>query len=334
MSWAAAGGSGSPGGSDTQVQYNNNGAFGGSANFTFNGSLVNVNAAATTPTNTPFIVKAANSSYAAIKTEANPTSGFVMLGDNASATESFGTASIGFSGAQFVLGGCVAGSNSVSGGFNSTHTGSFNGAALSISGPTGQFQWWNASSATSTAVGSAKSLTQVMTLNQAGNLFLGSTSAIGLEKFGVTYNATTNYGFATNDTTGSNGATSAAFYSAGVLKGSISYNGVNILYNNTSDLRLKENVVDSGSGIEKLSNVKIRSFTWKDSKTITDFGVVAQELIEVAPEAVLQGDSENEIIKTWQVDTSTLVPAMIKAIQELSAANEALAARIAALEAK
>jgi len=39
LSWAS-GGSGSPGGSNTQVQFNNSGAFGGSANLTFNGTTL------------------------------------------------------------------------------------------------------------------------------------------------------------------------------------------------------------------------------------------------------------------------------------------------------
>ncbi|HEY9016541.1 MAG TPA: hypothetical protein VIM84_15920, partial [Gemmatimonadales bacterium] len=37
-SWSAVGGGGTPGGSNTQVQYNDSGAFGGSANFTFENS--------------------------------------------------------------------------------------------------------------------------------------------------------------------------------------------------------------------------------------------------------------------------------------------------------
>ena len=41
--WADAGGGGSPGGSTTQVQYNDAGAFAGSANFTFDGSSFTVN---------------------------------------------------------------------------------------------------------------------------------------------------------------------------------------------------------------------------------------------------------------------------------------------------
>jgi len=171
-----------------------------------------------------------------------------------------------------------------------------------------------------------------MRLDTAGNLFLGSSSVISLEKFGVTYSSNTNYGVGINDSVGNTGATSIAFYSAGVLKGSISYNGTAILYNSTSDKRLKENIVDSGSGLAKIANVKIRSFKWKNSQLNTDFGVIAQELSDVAPEAVTQGDTGEKVVKTWQVDTSALVPAMIKAIQEQQTLIESLTSRLIALE--
>ena len=114
--------------------------------------------------------------------------------------------------------------------------------------------------------------------------------------------------------------------------GTITYNGSNVQYNTTSDQRLKKNIVDAGSGLAKLAGIKIRAFDWKEHNSHTDFGVVAQELNEVAPEAVNAGDTGEAIEKIWAVDTSTLVPAMIKAIQELNAKVEAQAVRIAELE--
>jgi hypothetical protein len=57
------------------------------------------------------------------------------------------------------------------------------------------------------------------------------------------------------------------------------------------------------------------------------YGVIAQDLHAVAPQAVLQGDDGDEIEKTWGVDYSKLVPMLIKEIQSLRA-------RVAALEAQ
>ena len=104
-----------------------------------------------------------------------------------------------------------------------------------------------------------------------------------------------------------------------------------MVYSNTSDQRLKENIVDAGSGLAKLSGVQIKSFDFIENKAHVDFGVIAQELHNVAPEAVSVGqDNQDGTIKTpWGVDTSVLVPAMIKAIQELSAQVTALQAKVA-----
>ena len=117
------------------------------------------------------------------------------------------------------------------------------------------------------------------------------------------------------------------------VKGAISYNRTANLtaYGTTSDKRLKENIVDAPSALAKINSVKIRSFDWKETDSHSDFGVIAQELIDVAPECVVQGDNEQEIKKTWQVDTSALVPAMIKAIQELNATVVSLQAQVTAL---
>jgi hypothetical protein len=103
-------------------------------------------------------------------------------------------------------------------------------------------------------------------------------------------------------------------------RGSITSNGSVTLYNTTSDQRLKENIVDAGSGLAKLANVKIRAFDWIENKAHTDFGVIAQELLIVAPEAVSKGFTDEDMMS---VDTAALVPAMIKAIQELKAEFDA-----------
>jgi hypothetical protein len=89
MSWAASG-SGSPGGSDTQVQYNNAGAFGGSVNLTFNGTILtaaglsgphNGTVGATTPTTGVFTTA---------KAIAAATQDSVTLQGRAGGTGSFG----------------------------------------------------------------------------------------------------------------------------------------------------------------------------------------------------------------------------------------------------
>jgi len=118
----------------------------------------------------------------------------------------------------------------------------------------------------------------------------------------------------------------------GSAVGQITSTGSTTLFTSLSDQRLKENIVDAGSGLAKLANVKVRSFDWKTNQEKTDFGLIAQELNEVAPEAVVAGVDKDDgsIDKPWQVDSSVLVPAMIKAIQELNAEVNALKAKLGA----
>jgi len=138
--------------------------------------------------------------------------------------------------------------------------------------------------------------------------------------------------FVANTSITSGTAYYAYFIYNGSATGQITSTGSVTLFTSLSDQRLKENIVDAGSGLEKLANVKVRSFDWKKNQEKTDFGLVAQELNEVAPEAVVAGvDKEDgSIDKPWQVDSSALVPAMIKAIQELNAKVTALEAQLAA----
>jgi len=114
--------------------------------------------------------------------------------------------------------------------------------------------------------------------------------------------------------------------------GNINATSVATVYATTSDKRLKENIVDAPSALSKINSVKIRSFDWINTKENVDFGVIAQELYEVVPNAVCVGvDHEDGTLdKPWGVDTSFLVPAMIKAIQELNAKVTALEAKLGA----
>jgi hypothetical protein len=113
--------------------------------------------------------------------------------------------------------------------------------------------------------------------------------------------------------------------------GTITYNGSITVYGTTSDQRLKENIVDAPSAFDFINSLKIRSFDWKESGKHHKFGVIAQELVEISPESVSVPQKEEDI---WQVDTSALVPSLVKAIQELKAINDTQAATINALTAR
>ena len=88
-----------------------------------------------------------------------------------------------------------------------------------------------------------------------------------------------------------------------------------IAYNVTSDRRLKKNIVDAVPAGSLLDSLKIRSFDYKAGGH-QRYGVIAQELEPVFPEAVSVGGAD--VDKTpWQVDYSKLVPVLVKEIQDL-----------------
>ena len=121
-------------------------------------------------------------------------------------------------------------------------------------------------------------------------------------------------------------ATSLAFYyddgAASTQIGSISQSSTITSYNTSSDQRLKENIADADDAGSKIDSIQVRKFDWKANGSHQDYGMVAQELLEVAPEAVHQPQDPEEMMG---VDYSKLVPVMLKEIQSLRA-------RIAALE--
>ena len=104
--------------------------------------------------------------------------------------------------------------------------------------------------------------------------------------------------------------------------GEITISSSSTTYGTSSDERLKQNIVDAPAG--NIDAVRVRSFDWKVDGSHQRYGMIAQELVSVAPEAVIQGETEDHM---WGVDYSKLVPMMIKEIQDLKA-------KVAALEAK
>ena len=111
--------------------------------------------------------------------------------------------------------------------------------------------------------------------------------------------------------------------SAGTQVGRILANNAGTTqYITSSDQRLKENIAAADDAGSKIDAIQVRKFDWKSDGSHQDFGMIAQELQAVAPEAVA-GDPESE--EVMGVDYSKLVPMMLKEIQSLRA-------RIAALE--
>ena len=123
----------------------------------------------------------------------------------------------------------------------------------------------------------------------------------------------------------------ALFGDRDATQGSISSGGGGtVAYNTSSDLRLKENIVDTSSQLDKIKQVQVRDFNFIGyDSTVT--GMIAQELNEVIPEVVTEG-LEDSTRHPWGVDYGKLTPYLIKAVQELSTTVDELKAEIQTLK--
>ena len=150
----------------------------------------------------------------------------------------------------------------------------------------------------------------------------------GIFNVGQTVNGITNSnGFTLNVSSGSmsqnhvSGTSSGAYYSIfgynGSIIGSITQSGTTaVLYNVTSDQRLKENIVDAPDASNDIDAIKVRSFDFIADKSPVKYGFIAQELVTVAPDAVHQPSNPDDMMG---VDYSKLVPMMLKELQSLRA---------------
>ena len=123
------------------------------------------------------------------------------------------------------------------------------------------------------------------------------------------------------------------FQTSGNEEGSIRQSnlGFEISYNNTSDYRLKENVVDISDGITRLKTLKPRRYNWiaDETNTTTD-GFLAHEVMTAVPQAVTgtkdEVDENNKPVYQ-QIDQSKIVPLLVAALQEAIGRIEALEAK-------
>jgi hypothetical protein len=90
-------------------------------------------------------------------------------------------------------------------------------------------------------------------------------------------------------------------------------------FNDTSDICLKKNVRDfEKTGLEILKEIKPRVFDWKqEDKGNNIFGFIAQELEEVMPTAVIQGDIKS-------INVTSIVSVLVHSVQELKKELDAL----------
>lgn len=326
--------SGVAGGSTTQVQYNSSGALAGEAAFTYNdttdrlttGHLTTGNVSATGTVTTTGIIQSEAAAGATGVFLANTTNGAASRTVVDLVNQSLGVGRIAVSSAAYSTG-------FWSGGISGAQLAIGTPGALPISIGTNNSERIRITSAGEVLFPSTSSGQFIVGATSGANGYTGQIVATGTNTAWLAKSVTVSSSAMNawnNAAAGDNVFTEFYSDTAATLRGSVSYNraGGLVVYNTTSDARLKKNIKDAPSASTLIDAIKVRSFDWKDSGNHVDHWFVAQELYQVAPIAVTKGDdSQTDIEKTWAVDPSKLVPLLVKELQELRA-------RVAVLEAE
>ena len=121
-----------------------------------------------------------------------------------------------------------------------------------------------------------------------------------------------------------------AFRQANQQNGSVYINGTGVVYNTTSDRRLKDNIETITDGTDKLMAMNPVTHTWKaDPDAPAVHGFIAQEMQDVVPEAVVGEDGGDEMMS---MDYGRITPVIVAALQDAHREIQNLKAEIAALK--
>ena len=155
-----------------------------------------------------------------------------------------------------------------------------------------------------------------LSANTISGITLGSnlaTLTFGTYLTGTSYNGSTAVTIATNATSANTASTIVARDGSGdFTAGTITATD----FNSTSDLNLKENIKTVENSLNTLTQLRGVSFNWKETGK-GSYGVIAQELEEVLPELVKDGEVKS-------VNYNGLIGVLIEAIKELKVEVEEL----------
>ena len=109
-------------------------------------------------------------------------------------------------------------------------------------------------------------------------------------------------------------------------------------FSTTSDIRIKKNVVDNTTGLDKINQIRVRNFEYRTISEIVDFenpkavviekeglqlGVIAQEIQEILPDVVKQNTTG-----AYSVNPDNITWYLVNAVKELSAEVEQLKSQL------
>ena len=210
-----------------------------------------------------------------------------------------------------------------------------------------------------TATSQSSYPTEKARINPGGSLTVGTTNDDGggssgtddgcvLRKDGLiaarVTTGTNNVAF-TAKTTDTGGCNGLRCMSAQTEVGGVSFNSGGTSFNQSSDYRRKENIVDLTGAITRLKTLSPKRFNFKTEPGVTRDGFLAHEVTTV-PEAVTGAKdavaTENDVATNKSanvgdpiyqlLDQSKLVPLLTAALQEAVTKIETLETKVAALE--
>lgn len=291
-----ASGGGTPGGSNTQIQYNNAGAFAGSANLTFNGTTLTAAGLAG-----PF-----NGTVGA--TTAN-TGAFTTLSATGVTTVQAGSA--------------AAPAITTSG---DTNTGIFFPAADTIAFAEGGAESMRIDSSGNLLVGTTSGSWNTIRKDASDAYALGVINGSSGNPYGLSIfypNRTPN---TTDELFISCVDSSAARMQVRSNGGIANFQGNNV---NLSDRREKTNFAPAKSYLDTICAIPVQTFNYIDQNNEDDpgltLGVVAQDVQAVAPELVMESNwgTEDDPKMRLSIYQTDLQYALMKALQELKAEFDA-----------
>lgn len=220
---------------------------------------------------------------------------------------------------------------------------------------TGPYMWVNNSEPLAIYTGGAERVR----IDSSGNLMVGGTGASGrLNSYNPNsgdsrplFVTNTNAGATPNGSifidNANTGTSSWAFLQCfsststvqkAFINGAGTFGSATSTYGGTSDIRIKKDVVDATPKLDDLLKVRVVNYVRTDDENQgKELGVIAQELEQIFPGLVYETEirsADGTVICSDRknVKYSVFVPMLIKAVQELSAKNDALETRIAVLE--
>ena len=178
-----------------------------------------------------------------------------------------------------------------------------------------------------------------MTVDTSQNVGIGTTSQIRSSKLSVfggnVYAPAVSVGSTTSNLYIYEGAANILTFQVGNT-GSLKYfsfdtsgngNALSGSWVNGSDARLKEKVKTLDKGLSEVLSLHPVSYN-RIGVEQTEIGFIAQEVQSIIPEVV------HDTGEYLGISYGNITAVLVKAVQELSAKNDALEARLAALEAK